>query len=578
VAFIRLSQALLWIGLALIAGAPRIVGALLLKNADGDAYSYIESIEAMRAALIAGTFSVRNLFGFWLPLYQFFCAAISAIVGHPFYVAKLISALCGVEVCLLVFRISLQLTHHRVVSLMAFALIALNPLHILYSASSMTDVPYAFLVLASLSFAIDNRWAAAATCAAIAGLVRVEAWSFIVLLPLLRFFTERKVSLYSCAIPVLAPLLWFYICWAATGNPFEQFEMRNVYIREYLAFQPEQATFSRAVIALDIGRLLYSANIVVLTTGLIGGWLAARQAWVSGCISKPDGGIVAVCLYFFSSLTFLLLAYVTKNQPVIWVRYGLILFALGIPILVWTPLALMQLKPRSLKTSERPTSYVRRRKRQNVLRPTSDVRNVRTSDVRCPTSVSKTDVGRRTYRRRTLIRVRHALARLTRRRGEDDAETRGRGDAGKWTVSASVLLAVVCLWCTAPQFVDGFKFIGEISPQEVVARYLEAEHRANPQLRVFCDDVAVRVLSGIPPARFLSTPYSPREADAFLEHLKKNGVEYLVYVGVEGSTPVKLFPELAHGVGKGLFQTVMRASPEGWHTSVWLYRFTGGIR
>src|SRR5436190_17821706 len=81
----------LWIGSAV----PRVVGALLLPNAFGDAYAYTEQIYYLRRALLAGSFSVANLFGFWLPLYQFICASISAIVGNPFYVPKLVSAVSG---------------------------------------------------------------------------------------------------------------------------------------------------------------------------------------------------------------------------------------------------------------------------------------------------------------------------------------------------------------------------------------------------------------------------------------------------------------------------------------------------
>lgn len=56
----------------------------------------------MRRAMLSGTFSLSNLFGFWLPLHQFGCAAVSALVGSPFYVPKLVSAFAGAGVCLLV--------------------------------------------------------------------------------------------------------------------------------------------------------------------------------------------------------------------------------------------------------------------------------------------------------------------------------------------------------------------------------------------------------------------------------------------------------------------------------------------
>src|SRR5919205_1488583 len=129
----------LWIALTLISGIPRILAALLLPNAFGDAYAYIRDIAAMSDRLYAGTFSITNLYGFWLPLYQLICAALALLLGHAFYVAKVVSALFGTVVCLLVYDMSLRLTGHRRAALLTFALVALSPLHIFNSASAMTD-------------------------------------------------------------------------------------------------------------------------------------------------------------------------------------------------------------------------------------------------------------------------------------------------------------------------------------------------------------------------------------------------------------------------------------------------------
>ena len=120
----RLPRYALWVLLLLSSGIPRILAAFLLPNEEGDPYSYLQAIEIMRASIAGGTFTLSELFGFWLPLYQFICALISVVVGHPLYVAKLVSALCGTGVCLLVFQVSMQLTANRMLSLLAFALIA----------------------------------------------------------------------------------------------------------------------------------------------------------------------------------------------------------------------------------------------------------------------------------------------------------------------------------------------------------------------------------------------------------------------------------------------------------------------
>jgi predicted membrane-bound dolichyl-phosphate-mannose-protein mannosyltransferase len=116
----------------------------------------------MRRALLGGTFTTANLFGFWLPLYQFVCAIVSAFVGSPFYVPKLVSAASGAGVCLMVFLFTRELTANRFLSLASFAAVAVNPYHILYSASAMTDVPHAFFILLCGYCCIRDRWLLAA--------------------------------------------------------------------------------------------------------------------------------------------------------------------------------------------------------------------------------------------------------------------------------------------------------------------------------------------------------------------------------------------------------------------------------
>src|SRR5690348_6353649 len=107
----RLSNKLvIWCGLLLIAGIPRIIAAVLLPNEEGDPYSYLRAIEMMRDSILNGSFTLAELFGFWLPLYQFVSALLSTLFGNPLYVAKLVSAVSGAAVCVFVFAISRELT------------------------------------------------------------------------------------------------------------------------------------------------------------------------------------------------------------------------------------------------------------------------------------------------------------------------------------------------------------------------------------------------------------------------------------------------------------------------------------
>ena len=286
------------------------------------------------------------MFGFWLPLYQFVCGLISAVVGHSLLVAKLVSAVSGTGVCLLVYAISLQLTANRPLALLAFAFIAVNPVHIMYSAFSLTDVPHALLVLGGLYFAIRRRWIFAAALIAVASLMRVESWLFIPLLPALQFLVERKVSLASFCIAVFGPLLWLYICWNATGNPLEYFRVRSGYVAELVASNPDLGSYSIHRIAGDLHTLIYAVNPVVIGAAVIAVLLPTKLFGHQPWKKLPEQfSPVAVTSFLVTSLGFLLVSYFTNNQPAIFARYGLIIFALGLPVLFWTLLRVSEWRP-----------------------------------------------------------------------------------------------------------------------------------------------------------------------------------------------------------------------------------------
>src|SRR5260370_25297156 len=109
----------------------------------GDAFSYIDTIVANRADLVNGNLSINNLYGFWLPLYQFFCSIISVVINQPLYVARFVSVVAGTGVCVLVYLSSRILTSSQRWALIAALGIAFNPFHLQYSAAAMTDVPHA---------------------------------------------------------------------------------------------------------------------------------------------------------------------------------------------------------------------------------------------------------------------------------------------------------------------------------------------------------------------------------------------------------------------------------------------------
>ena len=338
----------LWPSLILISGVPRIAGAFFLPNAFGDAYVYIRDIGTMSTRMANGTFVLTDLYGFWLPLYQFISAVVNVFLRNGFYAGKIVSALFGIGSCLLVYSITLRLTASHKTALLGFALIALNPLHITYSASAMTDVPHAFFVLASLYFVLRRGWVLAAIFAALAGLTRVESWMFIALIPAIQFLTERRISITTLFILIIPPLFWFYISWKATGNWLQCFETRQSYHDWLLAMNPALAQFSLSSVLRDSAILIISTDIAVLISAFVAGWILLRH--LPRALSRPGKPedlrrILAPVVFFFAFLGLLVTAYLTHQQPMIFPRYGLLLFSLGIPILAWTFLRVRQQKP-----------------------------------------------------------------------------------------------------------------------------------------------------------------------------------------------------------------------------------------
>jgi len=479
----RSRQYLLWGALLFIAGFPRVLAAFLLPNEEGDPYAYAQAIDMMRASLVGGTFTIAELFGFWLPLYQFICALITSVVGHPLYVAKVLSAICGTGVCLLVFQLSSVLTASKRFALLAFALIALNPIHVMYSAFSMSDVPHALMVMSSLYFAIKNRWVLAAAFVAVGGLMRPESWLFIVLLPALQLFLHRRVSVTSLLISLSAPLIWLYISWSATGNALEYFDVRSDYVRDLLARDAGLASFSWRAVFANLQTLLYSTGHAVLIACLLALLLLIwRMRSRSNRRFESSGSLPSILAYFFSSLAFLLAAYFTRNQPAIFARYCLVLFALGLPVLTWMFVTTADWKP---------------------------------------------------ARARTLCG----------------------------------LLVGLCVWQWAVQLRDGAAFINLIQEKRIVADYLRGQLIVGSNRRVFCDDDTIKLMAGIPSDSFVRSSGSPSESRSFVDYLKENQVEFVVYEG--GSVAQQAFRDLGEVAIDGYFQLV--ASTE---TDLRLYRTT----
>ena len=318
--------AFLWI----IALVSRVVAAFLLPNAEQDGYSYAETIEYLTNQFETAQFHVHDLYGFWLPAFQFGSALINLLVHQPLIAGKVVNVLSGATSVVLVFLITRMVTGSLSFSLLAFGLILFSPLHMLYSASCMTDVPHACMVLASLWFALRRRWLGAGVFAAIAEGIRIESWALIPALPVLQWLLERRVSWRLCLILLLPPLAWLFVAFASTGSPFAYFAERARYHAEYMQFHPERQGFHWTAVEQDVGSLLGGAGRVVFAAALLA--TITTFARLIRTSDRVDDRMLAPAVYGAGMLGLLGLAYLTKSQPVWLPRYGLIFLAIGLPL------------------------------------------------------------------------------------------------------------------------------------------------------------------------------------------------------------------------------------------------------
>jgi len=85
-----------------------------------------------------------------------------------------------------------------------------------------------------------------------------------------------------------------------------------------------------------------------MVSAFVAGWILLKRlprSLIRLSLPQDLQGILAPLVVFFAFLILLVTAYLTHQQPMIFPRYGLLLFSLGIPILMWTVLRLRQQRP-----------------------------------------------------------------------------------------------------------------------------------------------------------------------------------------------------------------------------------------
>jgi len=85
------------------------------------------------------------------------------------------------------------------------------------------------------------------------------------------------------------------------------------------------------------------------------------------------------------------------------------------------------------------------------------------------------------------------------------------------------------------QLIDVTRMVVRSDPNAIAAEFLETQRKTDRTLKVYCEDGAIRVLSGIPLEEFKDQYNSPTDDDAFLNSLRENQVRFLIYKDLPGS-------------------------------------------
>jgi hypothetical protein len=109
-------------------------------------------------------------------------------------------------------------------------------------------------------------------------------------------------------------------------------------------------------------------------------------------------------------------------------------------------------------------------------------------------------------------------------------------------VARTLLIVIVttCLVDAGIQLAGTVGSINQYRAQRAVADYLRDHFNSNSEDRIFCDEGTVRILSGIPANRFITSTQAPGDNPTVESIVKTSQVEYLVVADVPGSTLAKL--------------------------------------
>jgi hypothetical protein len=258
----------------LAAAVLRIASFFLSENAGGDALA--------RAQLTARWLQnpgLRFHFDVWLPVHFWMMGAVSILVGNVELGSRLLSLILGLATVGFLWCLTKELdgVGSAIFSTIVFAFYSL---HIAYSVTSSSDVPYLFFMVVGLTLFFrgrrkDKYWLLilSGLCLTLGAGMRFEAWIIIAALNAILLFRRefQRLAVFFIASGAW-PAFWMIYEWMSRGNPFYSPMLNYSWVANDLTFYGTSLSY----------RLLLLPGVILITLtplSIFGFILSGRQVW-----------------------------------------------------------------------------------------------------------------------------------------------------------------------------------------------------------------------------------------------------------------------------------------------------------
>lgn len=264
-----------------VGAALRVLSYFFSENIGGDALA--------RTALTAGWLQHPNsqlVFGVYPPGHFWLIAALNLLVRNVTLSSRLLSLLLGTASLFFVWRLA-RLLYSDAAGMLSLAVCAFYSLHIGYSTTSSSEVPFVFFLLLALFFfffyfhdRLRHFWylGISGVTLSIAESIRYEAWvvfgALFLIFPLLWVWgSARRGPSRSAVLPLAIfsitggawPFFMMLYCWRKYGDPMYLVTLNHERVARTLAAIPSslgyQLALTPVVLMISLSPLAFAAAI-----------------------------------------------------------------------------------------------------------------------------------------------------------------------------------------------------------------------------------------------------------------------------------------------------------------------------